>query len=284
MNLLFIGDIVGRPGRPTPLLEGVISSVVVNPSWTVPPDLAHLDLLPKIRRDPRYLAARNIDVYESWTPGAQRLDPQQVNWHGIGRGIEDLALRQRPGPGNALGHFLIGIAGEYDVFLHDTPSRDLFQHEVRTFSSGCIRVANARGLVEEILRSDSTWSPERLAATVASGDTVAIGVRDPTPIRVVYETAGVDGDGIANFRDDVYAEPHTQTVRPRPAPTASRRAPAPAARRSVRRAAERSVVAAESTGATRPAGAWPAWPAAPMHWGRPEFSTGMGAVGAATTP
>jgi murein L,D-transpeptidase YcbB/YkuD len=274
--------IVGRPDRPTPLLEGVISSVVVNPSWTVPPDLAHLDLLPKIRRDSRYLASRNIDVYESWTPGARRLDPQQVDWNDIGRGIETLALRQRSGPGNALGHFLIGIADEYDVFLHDTPSRELFQQEIRAFSSGCIRVANARGLVEEILRSDPTWSPERLTTAVASGDTVALEVRDPMPIRVVYETAWVDGDGVVNFRDDVYAGPHQQTVRARPAPAPRRLAPAAVAPPSVRPAEASAVVAAESTRTARPAAVTPAWPTAPMHWGRPRFGHGM--VGAAMSP
>ena len=251
--------VVGRPGRPTPVFESVVSSIVVNPPWSVPPDLAYLDLLPKIRRDPGYLAARRIDVWESWAPDARRLDPRQVDWRRIGPAMQDLALRQRPGPGNALGRFLIGMRDEHDVFLHDTPSRELFEEEQRAFSSGCIRVADARSLVAAILRSDPVWTPERVAAAVAEGETVTIAVRDPMPIRIVYETAWVDGQGAIHFRDDLYGGEVHRSART-PGPIAA--APPPEAT---------TVSPPPATAAPEPA-----WPMARMRWPRPlPFAAGI---------
>jgi murein L,D-transpeptidase YcbB/YkuD len=265
--VLEMAVIVGRASRPTPLIEGAVSSVVLNPSWTVPPDLAHVDMLPKIRSDPGYLAARGIDVYESWAPGARRLDPRQVDWQGLGRGIEALALRQRSGPGNGLGQFLFGIADEYDVYLHDTPARALFDEEVRAFSSGCIRVANARALAREILGSDPAWSPARIDAAVATGDTLTIDVRDPMPIRVVYEPVWVDGAGELHVRDDVYDGPPRRVVAARPVPAPAVVPLAPPRRSPEPRRAERPTSSADAPGTAMLVPAWPAGPA--MYWGAP---------------
>src|SRR5262245_5082540 len=107
--------VVGRPSRPTPRYEKTLTSIVVNPDWTVPTDLARLDVLPKIIAEPDYLVRRQIDVYESWQPGARRLDPARIDWKHLGRGIDAFTLRQRPGPGNALGRLMFRMNDEPDI-------------------------------------------------------------------------------------------------------------------------------------------------------------------------
>lgn len=196
--------IVGRRERPTPVLEATISWLMVNPPWTVPPLLAYEDMLPKIQRDPGYLARRGIEVFDGWRPDARRLDPSAIDWSTIGAGIRDLTLRQRPGAGNALGRLLFYMDNLHDVYLHDTPSRALFGERRRDFSSGCIRVADARGLAREMLRGDPAWPAERLEAVIRGGDTTPVRLATPMPIRVVYETAWVDERATVHFRDDIY--------------------------------------------------------------------------------
>jgi murein L,D-transpeptidase YcbB/YkuD len=205
--------IVGRPSRPTPAFDSAISWIALNPPWTVPPLLAYEDLLPKIRRDPGYLASRRIDVLDGWRPDARRIDPGTIDWTTIGPGIRDLTLRQRPGAGNALGRVLFYMEGSNDVYLHDTPSRALFRRARRDFSSGCIRVADALGLVREILRGDPEWTPARLDAALRGGETVPVRVATPMPIRIVYQTAWVDADGVVQFRDDIYHEGRHERAR-----------------------------------------------------------------------
>jgi len=196
--------IVGRPSRPTPTMDSTISWIQLNPPWTVPPLLAYEDMLPKIRRDPSYLTSRRIEILDGWRPDARRIDPATIDWATIDAGIRDLTLRQRPGPGNALGQVLFYMENGHDVFLHDTPSRNLFREARRDFSSGCIRVADARGLVREILRGTEAWPSARVDAAIRSGETTSVEVRAPMPIRIVYEPAWVDAAGVVHFRDDIY--------------------------------------------------------------------------------
>lgn len=213
-TVLAMPIVVGRVERPTPVFESAISSIVLHPVWTVPPDLIYYDLLPKIRRDPGYLASRGFEVYAGPDPDAPRLDPRRVDWSRLGRGQEEVSIRQRAGSGNGLGRFLFSMNNPYDVYLHDTPARELFRFDRRDFSSGCIRVADADGLAHEILRSDAAWSPEHLAAALARRETVRVPIRPPIPVRVVYHTAWVDEHGRAQFREDLYGEDGRERVVP----------------------------------------------------------------------
>ena len=193
--------VVGRPSRPTPLFEKPLSAIVFNPAWTVPPDLAYHDLLPKIIADPSYLAQRQIDVYASWEPGAARLDPRGIDWQRLGARIEGLTLRKRPGPGNGLGRMMFRMEAEPEIFLHDTPAREVFRQDRRDLSSGCIRVADAEGLARAVLDAGARAD---LPAFLARRDTFAVPLPHPVPVRTVYETAWVDARGTVNFRDDIY--------------------------------------------------------------------------------
>lgn len=213
-TVLAMPVVVGRTARPTPVFESAISSIVLHPTWTVPADLAHHDLVPKIRRDPRYLARRGFEVYAGAGPGARRLDPERVDWSRLIRGPGEVTLRQRPGNRNGLGRFLFSMENDYDVYLHDTPSRDLFRHDRRDFSSGCVRVGDALALARAILQPDAAWPPERLDAALARRETMRVRVQPPVPVRIVYRTAWVDAQGAAQFREDVYGEDKRRIAAP----------------------------------------------------------------------
>jgi murein L,D-transpeptidase YcbB/YkuD len=187
--------IVGRTSRRTPELHGLITRVEANPYWNVPVRIARLDILPKIRRDSGYLARQGIRVLGSWGPGARELDPGAVDWSS-----GSYRLRQDPGPLNALGVVKFHIPNPYDVYLHDTPSKELFAKPERFFSSGCIRLEQPLELAHYLLQD--AWPA--FEAALASGRNTAFDLSAPLPIHVVYLTAWSDEAGLVQFRDDVY--------------------------------------------------------------------------------
>jgi len=187
---------VGRPYRQTPIFRAEMTYLVVNPTWTVPPTVLREDILPEVRRNPAYLASRHIDVFDSRGAG---VDPATANWSGRN---PPYRLVQRPGPDNALGRVKFMFPNEHSVYLHDTPSRDLFSRDSRAFSSGCIRVENPFELAEQLLGSQGR---ERLDAIVASGRTETVFLEKPIPIMLLYWTAEPDATGRVSFLPDVYA-------------------------------------------------------------------------------
>jgi murein L,D-transpeptidase YcbB/YkuD len=196
--------VVGRRDRPTPELRSRIIFLVLNPTWTIPATLAYEDYLPKIRRDPNYLRDHDIHVLEGWQRGAAEIDPDWIDWNLIGRSIKSLKLRQAPGPENPLGRIKFYLPNDHDVYLHDTPSRNLLRRDHRTFSSGCIRVGDAQALAETLLRREPGWPAERIERTLSEGKTVEVRLSSPVPVVLTYQTAWVSDDGTVNFRADVY--------------------------------------------------------------------------------
>jgi murein L,D-transpeptidase YcbB/YkuD len=186
---------VGQPYRQTPIFRAEMTYLVVNPTWTVPPTVLRNDILPAVRRNPAYLASRQIDVLDS--SGAV-VDPATVDWSARN---PPYRLVQRPGPDNALGRIKFMFPNEHSVYLHDTPSRDLFVRDSRAFSSGCIRVENPFELVDQLLGERAR---ERLDAVVATGRTQTVFLDKPMTVMLLYWTAEVDSTGRVSFFPDVY--------------------------------------------------------------------------------
>lgn len=187
---------VGRPYRQTPIFKAEMTYLVVNPTWTVPPTIFRNDILPQLRRDSAYLATRNIDLFDS---ASAPVDASTVDWSARSFPYR---LVQRPGADNALGRIKFMFPNEHAVYLHDTPSRDLFERDSRAFSSGCIRVENPFELAEVVLGRSGTR--ERLDAIVASGRTETIFLPKPMTVMLLYWTAEVDAAGRVAFFPDVY--------------------------------------------------------------------------------
>jgi murein L,D-transpeptidase YcbB/YkuD len=192
---------VGRPYRRTPIFGSRITYVVVNPTWTIPPGILGKDTLPAIRRDSAYLAQHDMEVVDR---NGRLIDASSVDFARYTGNNFPYMIRQRPGPENALGVVKIMFPNDHFVYLHDTPSRALFDRDERAFSSGCIRVERPLDLVERLLGDPARWSRAQLEGVVASGKTRTINLTASVPVAILYWTAEVDEAGWTVFKSDIY--------------------------------------------------------------------------------
>jgi murein L,D-transpeptidase YcbB/YkuD len=223
---------VGRPYRQTPTFRATLSYLVLNPTWTVPPGIFAADILPELRRDPGYLARRRLRVVDAH--GRPVTTP--IDWTTVTPGRFPYLLRQDPGPDNALGRVKFMFPNRYAVYLHDTPSRALFERTDRTFSSGCIRIENPLDLAALLLEGQAGWDAAAIERELARGETRTVTLERKVPVLVAYWTAWVDRDGKLHFHRDVYGrdaqlhaalaarfQPGRELGRLRPASTSLRR-------------------------------------------------------------
>jgi murein L,D-transpeptidase YcbB/YkuD len=192
--------VVGDLRHPTPVLSARIAAITINPPWNVPTSIARKEILPRLQRDRLYLQKNAIAIV-----GAEE-DPfgLRINWRSIQRQAFPFRLQQHPGPNNSLGVVKLEMPNRYDVYLHDTPAKKLFERPVRTFSHGCVRLERATELALRLLSDRPEWTRDAFAAAIASGDTRHVPLTQPVPVYVLYWTAFVDGDGQVQFRDDIY--------------------------------------------------------------------------------
>jgi len=207
--------IVGRPYRETPIFKSLITYVVFNPTWTIPPGILVKDKLPILKKDPGYLQRNHIRVLDS---RGREVDPHSVNWKAYGPGrLPPYQLRQDPGDDNALGLVKIMFPNRYSVYLHDTPTKSLFDKDERTFSSGCIRVQKAFELAELVLDDPVHWNSAAISEVVAAKATRTVNLARPVPVLILYWTAQPTIDGRVIFRNDVYGrDPATLAALDRP--------------------------------------------------------------------
>jgi L,D-transpeptidase YcbB len=203
-TVLAMPVVVGQPYRSTPVFSDVMTYVVTNPYWHVPQTIAVEDILPKARRDPYHLIEQGIRVFRGRGGDAVEFDPRAVDWWGLGGQRFPFRLRQEPGPQNPLGRLKFMFPNEYEVYLHDTPSRGLFSRAVRANSSGCIRLADPIALAEYLLRDHPRLGQGGVRAVIESGRTLDFRLPEPVPIHLTYSTAWVDERGAVQFRDDIY--------------------------------------------------------------------------------
>lgn len=201
--------VVGSRRHPTPLLQGEIRSVVVNPPWNVPGSIWRNEILPRLRHDRDYLAANDMHIVgRSHDPYGMEVDWSRRN--AVPRGIR---IQQRPGPRNALGRVKFDIPNRFGVYLHDTSAPDAFKRPERTLSHGCVRLEEPEVLLHYLFRSEK--APPRLPADGDDGprNTEAIPVPVPIPVFLVYWTVFATPDGETAFRDDVYGHDARITAR-----------------------------------------------------------------------
>ncbi len=196
--------IAGRQARRTPFFTGEITSILFNPSWTVPEKIALEDKLPLIIDDPDFLENHGFRVFERSGKSWREIDPSEMDFTRISEKHFPYRLRQDPGPKNALGRVKFQVPNRHDIYLHDTPSRGLFTRAERMFSSGCVRVERAVDLAERLLAADPAWPRARIEAAIATGDTESVRLPEPVPVYLLYWTAWIDRDGVLQFRHDVY--------------------------------------------------------------------------------
>jgi murein L,D-transpeptidase YcbB/YkuD len=196
--------IVGKAYRhETPVFERDMKYVVFRPYWNVPPSILRSEIVPAIRKDRDYIAKKN---YEVITPQGSVVTSGTISDDILQQlSAGKLMVRQKPGPTNALGLVKLMFPNEYNVYLHSTPSQQLFSQSRRDFSHGCIRVEKPAELAAWVLRDKPEWSLEQARAAMQTGkDNVQVNLTNPVPVLIIYGTAVVDQQSEVHFFDDIY--------------------------------------------------------------------------------
>jgi murein L,D-transpeptidase YcbB/YkuD len=202
--------IVGRAERETPSLKAMIKGVNFFPYWKVPDSVAQLDVIPRLQKEPDYLAKEQIRVVAGDFNGHE-LDPTSIDW--FQASASKIKFRQDPGPQNALGLVRIDMQNEHGVYMHDTPMKQLFQQRSRPFSAGCVRVQDVFQLVEWIARFEPGWEePGRVRAVLEQGQALDLNLTRPVPVYFTYLTAWAEASGEVQFRPDIYKRDGAQAV------------------------------------------------------------------------
>ena len=192
---------VGRPYRRTPVFKAEIKYLDLNPTWTIPPGILAKDILPAVKKDPNYLKNRNIKVIDRT---GKAVNQNKIKWSKYTGRNFPYQLRQDPGPNNAMGLIKIMFPNKHLVFIHDTPSKSLFERTDRTFSSGCIRTEKPFELAELLLDDPDKWNSESFKQVIDSGRTQRVSLPKPVPILLFYWTVAVKPDGTVHFKKDPY--------------------------------------------------------------------------------
>lgn len=203
-TLLRMRTINGTPDQATPSFTATLQSLIINPYWYVPERIARDRLWPRAQANPDYLGTRGFRVFDTSNGSWQELDPARLDWtriYGNGSGVR---LRQEPGPGNLMGRLSFVFPNPFDVFLHDTPDRSLFERDTRTFSEGCVRIEKAMALALHTLRRKPEWTEARIQEEIDALRHQTLRLPEPIPVYVLYLPSWVDDDGRPQFRDDPY--------------------------------------------------------------------------------
>ena len=192
--------VVGRELRRTPVFSDTVRYIVLNPIWYVPRTIAVEELLPKIQKDPSYLERFGMQLFQGSAP----VSPDSIDWATVTPDNFPYRVHQEPGQLNALGRIKFMFPNSYDVYLHDTPSRSLFNQTQRDFSHGCIRVEKPIALATYLMRQNGRWNQKAIEAALDEGTERAIYLPRPIAIHLLYWTAWADEDGRIEFRADIH--------------------------------------------------------------------------------
>ena len=228
--------IVGKAATQTPMVASTIYRATLNPYWNVPGDMVKSLIAPRAAEQGiQYLADHNYEVLSDYGDSPTPVDAKSVDWAAVAAGSTLVKLRQRPGPANSMGQVKFGFPNANDIFLHDTPNKDLFAKDGRGLSNGCIRLSDAPRLARWLLAGQD------LAALAGDTPEQHVLLPTPVPIFVTYLTAQASG-GQISFVDDIYGRDRagsaadrfaqivsrslgTRCPRPRPTGSAAARLP-----------------------------------------------------------
>ncbi|MGH1398438.1 MAG: L,D-transpeptidase family protein [Alphaproteobacteria bacterium] len=204
--------IVGRKKRPTNIFITDITGVRLNPTWTVPPTIKREDILPKLVEDPYYLVSKGMELVsapqkdgDGQVMGAMSVDPASIDWAVLtDEDLKGMRMVQTPGAHNPLGRVRVLMPNGYNIYLHDTNEKYLFNRAGRAVSSGCVRLKRPFEIANFILQEKKDWSQERLDEILDAGKMRDLYIRETMPVYLVYYTSWVNEDGRVVYGNDVY--------------------------------------------------------------------------------
>ncbi|HWC72414.1 MAG TPA: L,D-transpeptidase family protein [Gemmatimonadales bacterium] len=192
--------VVGREYKRTPVFSDTVRYIVLNPSWHVPASIAVEEIIPRIRQDSTYLERFGMHLLAP--DDAVEVDPRTVDWSKVTADNFPYRLRQDPGRLNSLGRMKFVFPNRYDIYLHDTPARNLFSQPQRDFSHGCIRIERPLDLAAYLMKK-TRWDRRSIQSALDDGTERTMYLARPTPIHLLYWTAWADADGTIQFRPDI---------------------------------------------------------------------------------
>ena len=191
--------VAGKPYRKTPVFSSRMQYLVFNPTWTVPPGILSVDILPNVQKDITYLDKKKLMVLDK---NGNAIKGPKIDWNS--REVKDYTYRQPPGPENALGAVKFMFPNNFHVYLHDTPAKELFEKTERAFSSGCIRVQEPLSLAEYLLNDSLNWNREKIDKVIATLSTQTVQLKEKPNVHLLYWTAWANDNNIIQFRKDIY--------------------------------------------------------------------------------
>ncbi|WP_400769756.1 murein L,D-transpeptidase [Methylosinus sporium] len=196
--------IVGDVEHPSPEVEAKVGAVNLNPTWTVPVSIIKNEIMPKMQKDPSYLAKARIRVFDNH---GTEVEPKSINW--ASERAVNYTLRQDSGAQNSLGSIRIAMPNKHAVYMHDTPSKRLFASDYRFLSHGCVRVEGVYDLAAWLLEGaggapGGQWDKAAIMAKIAGGERQDVNLPKPVPVVWVYMTGWASANGTVHFRNDIY--------------------------------------------------------------------------------
>ncbi len=192
--------VVGKTTRPTPLMSTKLDSVILNPTWNVPRKIMVEDILPLAKRDVNYFSRHHIEIIKNWN-SSQVMDPKSIDWANVNPDTFPYRMRQQSGRQNALGLYKFNTPNRRAIYLHDTPSKHLFNSTSRAFSSGCIRVQDASLFASKLLETQGI--DESKLTNEQKPENKSIALKQRIPVHIIYQTVWYEG-GSLQYRDDIY--------------------------------------------------------------------------------
>lgn len=199
--------VVGETKHPTPIFSDNMSYIVLNPKWNIPENIAKKEILPKLMKDPNYLASKGIDIYQGWHPESEKIGTTEVIDTMILQDIEavpNFRFTQGPGEENPLGKMKFMFPNKHAVYLHDTPAKSLFNNARRAYSHGCIRLSKPDLLLSTIANDNKNINLDKVSEILKQPNEKSIGLNKKIPVHIIYLTSWVDEEGKIQFREDIY--------------------------------------------------------------------------------
>ena len=203
--------ITGTRKNPTPVFSNTVQTIVLNPHWNVPKSIIQKEMIPKLLRNPNAMKKEKIEIYTGWGRDARKVSAGSVNW-GRYRYSKTMPFRfaQVPGYHNALGKVKFLFPNQFSVYMHDTPTKNLFNKNVRAFSHGCIRLSKPIELLKTFSTFNDNVDFEKAQERLKTTKKEFLSLDSQVPVDVIYLTAYVDYDGILQFRNDIYGYDNMQ--------------------------------------------------------------------------
>jgi murein L,D-transpeptidase YcbB/YkuD len=192
--------VVGNDSNNTVVFSDSLEYIVFSPYWVLPKSIIIKETIPAIIKNPQYLEEHQMEVVNE---AGEILDRSQISWQDLGENFP-YTIRQKPGKDNSLGYVKFVFPNSHNIYLHDTPARDLFGETNRAFSHGCIRVAEPLKLALYLLRNDPKYTAESIQSLMYGGKETTVRLKNKVPVFITYFTAFADEKGQINFREDIY--------------------------------------------------------------------------------